>query len=86
MMYLASVGLARFCFGVLARREVAGQEAVPRYGPLIVVANHLSDNDPPLLAITLPRTLDFIGKIGLFSNPISRMAMRWWHEIGRAHV
>jgi len=77
MLYLLARGLGLFCFSVLGRREVAGLEAVPRYGPLIVVANHLSDADPPLLATTLPRTLDLIGKAGLFANPISRMAMRW---------
>jgi 1-acyl-sn-glycerol-3-phosphate acyltransferase len=77
MLYLLARGLGLFCFSVLGRREVVGLEAVPRYGPLIIVANHLSDADPPLLATSLPRTLDLIGKIGLFSNPLSRMAMRW---------
>ena len=77
MLYLLAKGLGLFCFSVLGRREVVGLEAVPRYGPLIVVANHLSDADPPLLATTLPRTLDLIGKEGLFGNPLSRLAMRW---------
>ena len=77
MLYLLARGLGLFCFSVLGRRQVVGLEAVPRYGPLIVVANHLSDADPPLLATTLPRTLDLIGKAGLFSNPLSRLAMRW---------
>lgn len=77
MLYLLARGLGLFCFSVLGRREVVGLEAVPRYGPLLVVANHLSDADPPLLATTLPRTLDLIGKQRLFANPLSRIAMRW---------
>lgn len=59
--------LARFCFNVFGRMEVVGQENVPPYGPLIVVANHISYNDPPSLAAALPRPLSFLGKKELFA-------------------
>ena len=39
---------------------------MPPYGPLIVVANHISYNDPPMLVASLPRPLHFIAKQELF--------------------
>jgi 1-acyl-sn-glycerol-3-phosphate acyltransferase len=44
-------------------------ELVPQQGPLLVLSNHLSNADPPLLAISFPRTLFFLGKSELFQVP-----------------
>ena len=68
--------LGRFCFSSFGRLEVRGEEAVPPYGPLILVANHLSFNDPPLLLSIIRRRLNFIGKQELFGNPISRFTLQ----------
>lgn len=68
-LYVPGRALARFCFGVLGRMEVTGREGTPPYGPLLVVANHLSYNDPPAVAAALPRSLTFLGKQELFSRP-----------------
>jgi len=65
-LYYPGRALARFCFNVFGRMEVSGRENVPPYGPLIVVANHISYNDPPSLAAALPRPLSFLGKKELF--------------------
>jgi 1-acyl-sn-glycerol-3-phosphate acyltransferase len=74
--YHAARALGRFCFNVFGRIEVIGLENVPPYGPLIVVANHISYNDPPALAVALPRVLSSLGKIELFSNPVKKAIMR----------
>lgn len=50
--------------------EVYGTEHVPPDGPVIVVSNHLSNADPPLICIVFPRPLFFMGKSELFRNPI----------------
>jgi|ETN07SMinimDraft_1059922.scaffolds.fasta_scaffold02896_3 1-acyl-sn-glycerol-3-phosphate acyltransferase len=71
--------LSRFCFRAFGRLEVTGVECVPPYGPLIVVSNHLSLNDPPLLVAAIRRPLFFIGKKELFGSSISRMLMRSFH-------
>ncbi|MSQ07069.1 MAG: 1-acyl-sn-glycerol-3-phosphate acyltransferase [Dehalococcoidia bacterium] len=75
-LYRPGRALARFSFSVLGRMEVEGLEAVPPFGPLIVVANHLSNHDPPLLAACLRRRLSFLGKRELFVNPVAAWVMR----------
>lgn len=76
-VYRAGRAATRFCLTFFGRLEVTGQECVPPYGPLIVVSNHLSYNDPPALFASLPRSLNYLGKVELFSNPLKRTIMRW---------
>ena len=48
--------------------KVEGLEHVIPMGPLLVVANHLSYVDPPLLGATLPRRLRFVAKSEVFKS------------------
>ena len=50
--------------------KVEGKENVPRKGALIVVSNHLSDIDPGLLNVIIPRRVQFMAKADLFQIPI----------------
>lgn len=76
LLYWAGESLARFCFSAFGRWEVVGRELVPPRGPLIVVANHLSYADPPVLIGSLDRPLNFIAKRELFASPIMGALMR----------
>ncbi len=63
----AAVGLlAR----VICELTVEGRENVPARGPLILVSNHLSLADPPLLGAVFPRPIRFMAKEELFRTPI----------------
>ena len=69
VLYQLGTALAKICFTAFARLEVEGREAVPPIGGLIVVANHVSNADPPMLVSSIPRRLHFLGKNSLFANP-----------------
>ena len=79
LVYRLGRGMARFSFSNLGRMEVTGREAVPPYGPLIVVSNHLSYTDPPLLVASIPRPLNFIAKQELFAGPLARYILNKAH-------
>lgn len=60
---------------LFADLKVEGVENVPPMGPLIIVANHQGNFDPPLLAATLPRRVRFLAKDGLFRHPVANWFM-----------
>jgi 1-acyl-sn-glycerol-3-phosphate acyltransferase len=76
LFYKIVVYVVRSCFKIFGKVYITGMDNVPPYGPLIVVVNHLSNNDPPLIASMLTRPLDFLGKKELFSNPFMGMLLR----------
>ncbi|MCH2527469.1 MAG: 1-acyl-sn-glycerol-3-phosphate acyltransferase, partial [Dehalococcoidia bacterium] len=76
MFYRIAAGFVRLCLKSFGRLHVTGQEYIPPYGPLIVVSNHLSYNDPPFIASVVTRPLDFLGKKELFHNAFVGYFMR----------
>lgn len=66
MMKPLAVLLMRLLFGLEAR----GTEHVPRAGALLVVANHSSLLDPPIVGGMAPRPLSFLAKEELFRIPL----------------
>ncbi len=61
-----------FCLRLLTSWEIRGKENVPNEGSLLVVSNHLSNSDPPLVAVSIPRETTFMAKTELFKSPIIR--------------
>jgi 1-acyl-sn-glycerol-3-phosphate acyltransferase len=47
-----------------------GRQNVPRQGPLLLVANHQSHLDPPLIGAGIPRPLNFLARQTLFDIPL----------------
>jgi 1-acyl-sn-glycerol-3-phosphate acyltransferase len=72
----------------LARVRVVGAEALPREGPLIVVANHLSNLDPILVAAwlqpALGRPIHFMAKEQLFRWPLAPLLRAYGTILVRA--
>ncbi len=61
-----AVALMRWWFGL----RVRGAEHVPASGPVLVVSNHQSVLDPPLVGGATARTLHFMAKAELFRIPL----------------
>ena len=79
LVYKASRVLARFCCFTFGRWEVVGQEGILPRGRLIVVANHQSNADPPVLVAGINRPLNLVAKRGLFRYPVVSWFMHQWH-------
>ena len=60
---------------VYFRGRILGAETVPQQGPLIVVSNHASDFDPPLLANCIRRPISFMAKEELFQVPVLKQVI-----------
>jgi 1-acyl-sn-glycerol-3-phosphate acyltransferase len=77
--YYAGTWFMKSMLFLLTRCQVAGKENIPNEGPLIVVANHLSNTDPPLLSASIPRRIVFMAKEELFRHPFFGPLTRGWH-------
>lgn len=75
VVYTISNIMMKGVLRAFAHWRVEGRENVPFHGPLIVVSNHLSNVDPPLLACSLPRRLHYLAKRNLF-KPIVGVFLR----------
>jgi 1-acyl-sn-glycerol-3-phosphate acyltransferase len=70
MLYSAFRAFFRVFTHLICRYRVRGLEYVPKKGPLIIIANHLSWYDPILIGVVLPRRVWFFTKIEIFRWPI----------------
>ncbi|MGM0602785.1 MAG: lysophospholipid acyltransferase family protein [Bacillota bacterium] len=62
-------------FTVFFRWNVTGLENIPKKGKIIVMSNHISNLDPPILGAVLKRPIRFMAKKELFKNPLMRFIL-----------
>ncbi|HKY51516.1 MAG TPA: lysophospholipid acyltransferase family protein [Candidatus Limnocylindria bacterium] len=60
----------------LVRVRVEGREHLPASGPYIIASNHIDWKDPPLITITLDRSVRYMAKIQAFSYPLLGYILR----------
>ncbi len=70
MLYAFLKPIAAAFMRLLFRLEARGTEHIPRSGALVLVANHSSVLDPPLVGGVAPRPLSFLAKAELFDIPL----------------
>jgi len=77
MVVRLAAATCRLVLSLAARVRVEGLADLPRSGPLIVVANHLSNADPPLvvgwLTPALGRPMHILAKEALFVGPVGAL-------------
>jgi 1-acyl-sn-glycerol-3-phosphate acyltransferase len=76
--YLLYYGVGKFLFTVvfrlIFRTRIVGRDRVPHDGGLLVVCNHISFADPPLLGTVMPRPVEFMTMAEMFRKPwLSRL-------------
>lgn len=74
LIWNLSKGLVWLWGKLWLRLSYEGREHVPLAGPVLLVANHASYLDPPLVGVGTPRWVAFLAQAGL-----ARLGpMRWW--------
>jgi 1-acyl-sn-glycerol-3-phosphate acyltransferase len=63
-------------FRVIFQTNVIGRDRIPRGGPLLLVCNHQSFADPPLLGVATPRQVEFMAMAELFRRPLFAWLVR----------
>lgn len=63
-------GFFRAIFSLVFRWQVIGRDHIPKEGPVILCANHISLWDPPLLGSGIERQVFFMAKEELFRIPL----------------
>ena len=70
MLYAILKPIATALMRLLFRLEVVSPGMVPATGPVLLVSNHVSVLDPPLVGASAPRPLHFMAKEELFRIPL----------------
>ena len=70
MLYAILKPIAVVLMRLLFRLEAVGRELVPATGPVLIVSNHVSVLDPPLVGGSVPRPVYFMAKEELFRIPL----------------
>jgi 1-acyl-sn-glycerol-3-phosphate acyltransferase len=81
IVYKSTNSIMRGALGIFSKWHFEGKENVPMTGAVIVVANHPSNLDPPLLGAGFPRKLNFLAKSDLFKNIIFSSFMKAYGAI-----
>lgn len=63
---------------ILGRYQVFGEESFPSSGPAIVVSNHISNWDPLMVGVAMPRQVNFIAKSELSKIPLVGFLLKKW--------
>ena len=75
-LFLLGKNLFWLFFLLFNRWKVTGREHVPRTGGVLIIANHTSYADPPIVGAVFPRPVNFMAKSELFSFPLGPIIRR----------
>ncbi len=66
----------RFVIFLLARVDIVGRENVPTRGAYVLVANHQSWKDPPIVSLAISTPIRWMAKIEVFDYPLIGFLLR----------
>lgn len=79
LYYGVGKSLFTVIFRGIFRTRISGRDRIPRQGGLLIVCNHISFADPPLLGTVMPRPVEFMTMAEMFRKP---WMARLLHTIG----
>ncbi len=67
---------------IACKLDIKELEKVPQKGPMIIIANHISFMEAPILYLFMrPRRTIALGKAELWDSVVTRTLMNWWECI-----
>ena len=75
-VFATSQAVFRLCGTLLFDLKVQGIRNIPLTGGVLIVANHQSYLDPPLIGSQIPRATSYLGKSELFDSPFRNWLYR----------
>lgn len=72
LLYQVLYALTCVIAGIMFPIRSSGSRSVPKNGSLLVLANHQSFLDPPLIGLAMARECNYLARAGLFRFPIFR--------------
>lgn len=75
-IYFLGKMLIKIYSRVILRTRIIGVENIPAEGPVVIMSNHISLLDPPLIGAAIPRKIHYMAKEELFKNPIAGWFLR----------
>jgi 1-acyl-sn-glycerol-3-phosphate acyltransferase len=78
MLYRLFKNLFKIFFKLFYRFEVIGLDNIPTSGPVMLVSNHVSNWDPPVLGSASNRQVFFLAKEELFKIPVLNFLLPAW--------
>ncbi|GMO65628.1 MAG: lysophospholipid acyltransferase family protein [Endomicrobiia bacterium] len=79
ILFLLGRQIFRLVFSLFYRWRIEGLENIPYSGGAIIVSNHISFFDPPLIGSAIRRPLYFMAKKELFDIPILKWIIKQTH-------
>lgn len=76
MFYNFARGLMGFIFRILFRIEVSGVQNIPEDDGALICPNHYHWGDPVIVAISIPRKINFMAKYEIFKVPVIGFILR----------
>ncbi len=70
LIYKVTRNIFKVYARLIMRVEVKGVENIPESGPFVVMSNHISYLDPPLIGSIIPQKVHYMAKAELFENRI----------------
>jgi hypothetical protein len=86
MQMLVGRGMMENWHRIFNHLEVTGRENIPPTGSLIIVGNHISNQDPPLLTVATHRHMIFMAMVYQAPGNVDRLSWSYSHHPRKARA